>query len=284
MAISPPGLVVPGPKIVTTPRYGLLSTIEPVELDEPHAWAGGVEWEFDLCTSVEAFTDQCPPATGYTMMTEGDLEFCHADPFVVKSSFKCATVGLSVEKAVNIAKRRLQAWESYQVEKVLWTGVTSTGVINPSFAFGNDTCEIEPVNITTIGALDVVAGIGALEEALTDVVPGGGIIHVPYGLASYLADKGLLERQGDLYFSATGFPIIIGAGYPGSGPANVPADPGTTWIFGTGPVGIWRSESFMVPEDGFEGFDRFRNDLVVFSERFYAVGFSCVVYAALVCL
>jgi hypothetical protein len=62
MAIAPPGFMVAGPRIRSTGNnYGLFSVVIPTTLLEAHAWAGGVEWEFDLCTEVEAFTDQCPP-------------------------------------------------------------------------------------------------------------------------------------------------------------------------------------------------------------------------------
>lgn len=284
MAISPPGFVVDAPKVLTIPRYGLLSTIEPVELDDPHAWAGGVEWEFDLCTSVESFTDNCPPATGHTKSTERDLEFCHADPFVIKSSFDCSTTGRPVAESFDIARRRLLAWESHELERVFWTGQSANGQVNPSLAFGNDTCEIFPIILSNSGPVTVVGGVAALEEALTDVVPGGGVIHVPFGLATYLTESRILERREGKYFSPTGFPVVVGAGYPGSGPGNVPADVGTTWIFGTGPVGVWRSEFFMNPRDVSEGINRYRNSITVFSERFYAAGFSCSLYAVQVCL
>lgn len=283
MALAPRGFEVAAPKALAKPRYGLLTTVPPVTITDPHAWASGVEWEYDLCTDIESFTDQCPPST-YTMSTESDLQFCHADPFLVKSSFKCSTIGKTIEEALKIVERRLLSWESHEVEKIFWTGMTDSGQINPSLAFGNDTCEITPVNLSPSGALPLTSAFGVLEEALTDVIPGGGIIHVPFGLASFLADKNLLERQGDSYFSPTGFPIVLGAGYPGTGPSNILPAPGTTWIFGTGPVGIWRGDYFLNPSELFEGMDRYKNDLTIFAERFYAAGFSCALFAVLVCL
>lgn len=284
MAIAPSGFVVSSPKRPFIPKYGLLNAIGAIELDDSHAWAGGVEWEDELCTSVESFTDNCPPASGYTKSTERDLNFCHADPFIIKSSFDCSTGGRPVEDAFRIAKKRLLAWESYELERVFWTGLSANGQINPSLAFGNDTCEIFPEVITVSGPCSVVAGIASLEEALSNLVPGGGVIHAPFGLASFLAEASLLERVNETYFSPTGTPIVLGAGYPGSGPGNVVADAGTTWVFGTGPVQVWRNEVFMNPTDVSESINRYRNNITVFAERFYAVGFSCQVFAVQVCL
>lgn len=279
MAITPPGFFVDAPQTLRVPRYGLLSTIEPVFIEDPHAWAGGVEWEQDLCTVVESYVTNCPPATGHVRDAERDLEFCHADPFVAKAGFKCATVGLTIAESIPIAKKRLLAWESHEVEKVFWTGMSANGPVNPSLTSGNEYCEIEVINLSPEGALDVVQAVAYMEEALTDIVPGGGIIHAPYGLASYLKWMHLVDDQEGLCCSPTGFPVVLGAGYSGSAPGNIQSEPGTTWIYGTGPVGVWRGDVFTNPDEAAQGLDIYRNEVTVFAERFYAVGFSCALYA-----
>lgn len=279
MSISPGGFFVKPPKIAAVPRYGLLNVIEPITVTDPHAFAGGVTWEQDLCTSVESLIDNCPPATGHTKSLERDLEFCSADPFVIKGSFTCSTVGKNPAEAFEIARRRLLAWESHELERVLWTGQSANGQINPSFAFGNDECDLLPEDLSPTGCQNVVSAIALLEDRLADVVPGGGIIHAPYGLAAYLAQSHLLERVGDVYYTPTGTPIIFGAGYDGTGPGGVAPDPGCTWLYATGPLGIWRSNIFMIPEDLKEGVRRNINNVEVYAERFYAIGFSCALFA-----
>lgn len=274
----PRGHLVKAPSIPATPRYGLVPTIEPVTLTELHWEGSGVEWEQDLCTEVESFLDFCPPASGYTKSTEGDLEFCHADSFVVKASFECSTGGRPVAGAFEIARRRLLAWESHEVAETLWTGVTANGQVNPSFAFGNDECDIVPTDLSPGNSLDPVAAIGALEEALTDVVPGGGIIHAPYGLSPYLSHHNLIEKDGDRYYTTTGQTVILDSGYPGSGINNAVAAAGSTWIVGTGPVGLWRSNVFMTPNEVAEAVDRNVNNVTVFAERVWAAGFSCALF------
>src|ERR1700747_3659332 len=123
MAITPAGYEIIGPKIPTVPRYGLFNTIDPILLKDLHAFAGGVWWRDYLCTHVEAFIDKCPPEQ-FTKSKEKDLEFCYSDPFIVKGSFTCSPVGYTPAEAFEIARKRLLAWESYEVERVLWTGVT----------------------------------------------------------------------------------------------------------------------------------------------------------------
>lgn len=280
MAIAPPGFFVDAPKIPPIPKmYGLLKHVEPIVLDDQHAWAGGVEWEQDLCSPVESFVTNCPPASGHEMEARRGLEFCHADPFVIQGSFDCSTTGRTLEDAAKIARRRLVAWESYELEKVFWTGQSANGPVSPSLTSGNDYCELAPINLSPEGALEIMQAIGFMEEALTDVVPGGGVIHGPFGLTAYLKAYDLLTLDDGKYYSPSGFPYILGAGYTGSGPGNVEATAGTTWIYGTGPIGIWRGDIFMNPGDLSSSINRYRNDITVFAERFYAVGFSCALYA-----
>lgn len=283
MAISPGGYEIQPPKIQEVPRYGLLSTIEPTILKDLHAFAGGVWWRDYLCTHAETFIDRCPPEQ-FIKSKEKDLKFCFADPFVVKGSFTCSPVGFTPAEAFEIARKRLLAWESFEVEKTLWTGVTADGTVNPSFAFGNDTCGITPVDLSSGGPLSVTAAVSVLEAALTSVVPGGGVIFAPYSANAFFANARLLRHcgecgdPGDKYYTPSGFPIVFGAGFPGTGIANAPAAPHTTTLFATGPIAVWSSNVMMVPDELAQGFARVSNDITVFAERFYAFGFSCALY------
>lgn len=72
---------------------------------------------------------------------------------------------------------------------------------------------------------------------------------------------------------------MIGSGYPGTGPAGAAPAAGSTWVFATGPVAVWRSDVYMVPNDLSEAVDRSINDVTVYAERYYAVGYSCAVLA-----
>lgn len=283
MAIAPCGFEVRPPRIPAVPRYGLLNTIEPVTLTDPHAFAGPVQWEEDLCTQVESVVDLCPP-DGYVKSTERCLQFCCADPFVVKGSFDCSTVGKSPADAFEIARRRLLAWESYEAERVFWSGISSSGaIVNPSLVLGNEECGITPIDLSATGPLTPAAALGVLEAALTSVVPGGGVIHAPYGAGAFLKGQKLLcggcDDESGRYYTPTGMSLILGAGYPGTGPGGAAAPAGTTWLYGTGPVGVWRSNVFMVPDEIAQGINRLTNDVTVFAERFYAVGFSCALFA-----
>lgn len=281
MALTPKGSgpLVKAPRCVTPPKFGLLSSVDAITNVDAHFGASGIEWEDFLCTpGITGFIENCPPASGFTKPKERNNMFCHADPFTVVGSYDCSTGGRPADEAFEIARLRLLAWEGRTVEEILWTGVSANGQINPSFANGNDTCEIEPVNLTPTGSVDAVSAIAQLENALGDTLACEGVIHVPYGFAAYLIDHRLLERIGDEYFTPTGYRVILGQGYPGSGPGNVAAAPGTTWLVGTGPLVLVRSNVMMVPNEVREGVNRMINDITVRAERYYSVGFTCSLY------
>lgn len=274
------GILIKPPRCTSPTKYGLLSAYEPVFVSDGHWQASGIEWEDFLCTpGVTGFIDECPPATGFTKPAERNNLFCQAEPFVVVGSYDCSTVGRPIDEAFEIARQRLLSWEGRAVEEILWTGIGANGPISPSFAFGNDSCDIAPVDLAPGGSVDAVSAIAQLENALGDTLACEGVLHVPYGFAAYLIDHRLLERVGDEYFTPTGYRVVLGQGYPGSGPANVPADPGTTWLFGTGPLILARSNVMMVPDGIAEGVNRSVNNVTVRAERFYAVGFSCALFA-----
>jgi hypothetical protein len=296
MAIVPRGYLVRSPSCDDPPKYGLLSSVTPQTINDPHWTAGPIEWEDFLCSeNLEAFIDVCPtgvvPVSGVSLTdfikpAERNAQFCAAEPFVVVGSYECPPVGRPSGEAFEIARKRLLTWESHQVEETLWTGVIANGdgFISPSFAFGNPDCDIEPVDINPAGALDPVAAISALEAALGDVVACGGTIHIPYELVAYLARFNLLTLVDGVYYTPSGFKVIAGHGYPGSGPANVPAAEGEVWIFGTGPLIVVKGNIFMTPEQLPEAFDRSLNNVTVRAERFFAAGFSCVLFAVRVAL
>lgn len=290
MALTPNGLVVRAPRCPDINPYGLLSAAETIPNIDPHWMSSGFEFEEFLCGpgSTTSFIDECPPASGFVKPAERNNQFCHVDPFVVIGSYQCPPVGRPADEAFEIARQRLLKWEGFTVESTFWTGsvIDKSGLsatITPSLAFGNPDCDLVAEDLNVAGAVDPVAAISLMERALGHS-SGCGVIHAPYELGAYLKYFRLLEKVGDAYYTPTGFRIVLGHGYPGSGPAGVAANPGELWIFGTGPVSLLQSNMIQVPENISEGFNRMVNDVEIRAERFYAVGFSCALFAVRVAL
>lgn len=286
MAYTPCGLLVPGPK--TTPnRYGLLTVAEPNTPEDGH-WEGGITWDDDLCSSIHSTTEYCPiPVSGFApKITDRDSQTCCADPFIIYASYDCPPVGMPADRAFKLATQRLAIREEQEVERVFWTGIAEDGIeVNPSLAFGNSECGNAPVNLTGSGGpVGVIASMAVLESALGECAPGTGVIHANYGLASFLAANFLINQKDDAWYTVTGQRLAIGAGYPGTGPGNIAATAGTTWLFATGPVVIYRSEVFLTPERFKEAMNTKINSVQVFAERVYSVGWSCCLFAIQVTL
>lgn len=286
MPYTPCGLVVPGPKHIPN-RYGLLTVTDPITPEDGH-WEGGITWDENLCSEIFTTVGFCPiPETGSVPKNADRSDIiCCADPFIVYGSYDCPPVGRSSEEAFSIAKRRLAMREERAVEYTFWTGTTDGGTtVNPSLAFGNDTCGSAPIDLTPLtGPVGVTASIAVLESALGDCAPGTGVIHANFGLASFLAASYLIYQSGDAWYTVTGQRLAIGAGYPGTGPGNIPASPGATWVFATGPVVVFRSEVFLTPERYQDAVNLTLNNVTVYAEKVYAVGWSCCLFAIQVLL
>ena len=280
MAIAPRGVVVKTTRCPYRSKAGLLSAVDPISNVDPHWMASGIEWEDFLCSpGVTGFIDECPPASGFVKPADRSTQFCPADPFVIVGSYQCPPVGRPADEAFEIARQRLLAWEEWQLERTLWSGIIAngSGFVNPSFAFGNPDCDILPINLTPDGAVSTIAAISLLEEALGNTV-SCGIIHAPNSIASYFRADEIIQETG-AYFTTTDLRIIFGAGYPGTGPGNSAPDAGETWIFGTGPLVMTSSDMLQVPSNIQEGMNRMINDVEVRAERFYSIGFSCALFA-----
>lgn len=286
MSFTPCGLEIEGP-IPVKNRFGLLSVTNPITPADQH-WEGGVTWTDDLCSDIFSTTGFCPiPPTGSTpKIADRSSVNCCASPFIIYASFDCPPVGRTAGEAFAVAKKRLIMKEEREVERVFWTGVTIGGsTVNPSLAFGNDTCGGTPINLTpSAGPVGLVQSMAVLESALGDCSTGPGVIHANYGVASFLRDAYLINQNGGSWTTVTGQRLAIGAGYPGSGPNNVVASPGTTWLFATGPLFILRSEVFLTPERYQESLDRTLNNVEVYAERVYSVGWNCCLFAIQVLL
>lgn len=273
-------ILVKSPRCADPVKYGLFSVVTPFTPTDNHWEAGGIQWEDDLCgDGTLTFIDNCPPTTGFTKPTERNLKFCSASPFIAVGSFDCSVVGRDSGEAFDIARRRLLAWEGRQVERTLWTGITSNGSVTPSFAFGNPACGITPVDVNPAGAVNPVSAFSLLEDRLADEVGCGGLIHVPSSLISYLKAQRQIEVVGDELYSPLGFQVIAGKGYTGTGPSGVAAAAGTAWLFATGPMLVARSNVIMVPGAVPEAVNRRINSITVRAERVYSVGFSCSLLA-----
>ncbi|MCW6003868.1 hypothetical protein K1W54_04625 [Micromonospora sp. CPCC 205371] len=282
-----PRFHVDPPSHVASP-FGLLSVVD-ARYDEPSPhWRQGVEWDalcgtisttYDPCFSVTGTGDPPPPPPPKT--SELTFEDRGATPFTVVADFECSPAAWAGE-AARLGEEALTRLESYQVERAFWTGVAAgQEVVFPHLAADAEVTDggAHPVLLQTAATpvtgsvMNVVEGLGLLEQALADCYNGVGVIHVPASLGPLLAAERLVERDGRRLRTIKGNLVALGAGYPGTGPDGSPPAAGGVWMYATGPVLAYRSRVEVPPQPS--TINRSNNTVQAIAERTYVLGWDC---------
>lgn len=276
------GLLVSGPAFRAA-RFGLLAVAD-VELVRDGHWQSGIEHDVESCDDLFAL-QPCPPADIPAKDPgTGPVGTEFADPFWLVAGYKCSVGGRPVEEAWDFAQRRLDRGEGRSLERTFWTGRDrDNNPVRQSLAGNPDTVDLTPV----AGAVQITDGVAMLESFLGDCYPGSGVIHASRGLGTYLGERNLLVRDGDVMrATGTDTAVVIGGGYPITGPAGVVPAAGEAWLFATGGIKVLRGEAFFTPPRGdlAGSIDRTINDQVVYAERPYATLLDCCIAAVRVVL
>lgn len=233
----------------------------------------GVDWLALGCCPARDWADPCEDDSPGA--TPPEKEFCrpeaeHARPITVYAGAECSALGFSYEEAREQALASLALGEQHAVE---------AGFMRTRLSM--DAEDLTPPE----GPLSIAQGVAALEGCLAESYGGVGVLHVPAGAAALLGCCNVLRENpatGGLRTLA-GNCAVIGAGYSylNIGPGGQPAEPGTAWLYITGPLVIRRGPIDVVP-------DRSRaaasvnprtNDRKVLAERTYVVGTTCTACA-----
>ncbi|MGW5925243.1 cupin [Streptomyces anulatus] len=237
----------------------------------------GVEWLSLGCCPARDWADPCEDES------PGDespgsppvKEFCrpeveHARPLPIYTGAECSALGLSYEEARTQALASLALGEQHAVE----VGFMRTKL-------NGDAIDLTPPE----GPLSVAQGVAVLEDCLASAYGGVGTIHVPAGIGTLLGCCNIVHRDPETgaLETLTGNCVVIGAGYSylNTGPGGIPADPGTAWLYITGPLEIRRGPIDVIPDRSRAGasVNTRNNDRRVIAERTFVVGTTCQVCA-----
>lgn len=246
--------------------YGLFSILVPRSDGDGH-WQNGVVWEPLTCAPASGIGPSCAPGESIGL-PKGFADGGGSDtagPFSVYGSYQCSPVGRTVEEAQDRANQHLIAREEAAVEATLWTGVLGN-VPNLNGANGYTA----PVTLGG-GAVDVVEGLGLLEDWLGAEYGSLGVIHMTRAGAMSAFNGVMLQRAGARLETSLGTPVVAGAGYPGGSPAGAAATAGTTWMYATPALSGYRSEIFPSIARGGDLLDRSDNTLYAIAERNYVL-------------
>lgn len=213
-----------------------------------------------------------------------------ARPFTVYAELDCSAPGFW-DDAESEALTALTQSEHYQIERTLWTGIAGemSNIIYPNLNTVGPVMDAEillqPAGTFISGAvpLDIVEGLGTLENNLAACYNGVGVIHVPAILLPAMCAQGLVyEKNGKLY-TKLGNLVAAGAGYNWSeGPNGANAPAGTGWLMATGPVFHILGQARVI--DKRSSLDRGVNTLKMIAERTVLIGYNCCLTGVLVTL
>lgn len=276
-------VVVPAPAF-TPSQYGLLSVARDMTGEFNTHWAAGITYQ-PLCAGTASTFDECLVVTGVGASPEPAAKTATftsqrrgATPFTVISRKDCSAPTFWNDAPDEVAEA-LTEGEGWQVERAFWTGTidSQVGISHPHLAANAalvvdlDTLQTA-ATVVTGNAVDIVQGLGLLEQALANCYQGQGVIHVPASLGSAMAAWGLIHIEGGRYVTENGNLVSLGRGYTGSSPAGASVT-GTQWMYATGAVFYARSPLRAFSQ--VEGFDRASNTLDQLAERTYVVGWDC---------
>lgn len=269
--------------------YGLFTAVDERVVDDPHLLAG-VEY-MPLCGGSGTTFDWCVtggPGPGF--YGTAARTFRAATPFTVFSEVDCAPVGTWDQERED-ARSILQATEQYQVENAFWTGAVgglanqayphlaaSSALTTPVVTNGLQVTLQTQAVIVSGGPLSAPAAIGQLEGALAACYDGQGIIHAPETAIPALANLNMLKERGGKLYTQNGNIVVAGAGYPGTSPSGATPQPGTTWLYATGQIFMYRGAVQDVAREE-ASLDRSINTLKMRAYRTYVLGWDCCHFA-----
>lgn len=285
----------PSRMLVDPPRrqpmpYGLFTVVDDRAVDDPHLLLG-VEYQ-PLCGGSGTTFDYC--VTGGPapqMYATAGRTLRAALPFTVFAEVDCSPVGDTWDQAGDDAEDILLTTEQYQVERALWTGqaggldnqvyprlAANAGVTTAVVTNGLTVTLQTQAVIVSGGPLSPVAAIGLLEGQLAACYDGQAVVHVPETAIPALANLNMLKERGGKLYTQNGNLVVAGAGYTGSSPAGVTPAPGTTWMYGTGQLFMYRGPVKRVATES-ESLDRSTNTLRMRAYRTYVLGWDCCHFA-----
>lgn len=260
-----------------------------IDVPDPLHELNGVEWLALGCCPVRVWPDPCEESPGEESPGEspGDespgeespadpamKEFCrpeieHARPITVYTGTECTGIGWTHAEARAHAIATFELGEQAAVEIGFWQDKLT-----------QDAIDITPPD----GPLDIAQGVAALEGCLAESYGGVGTLHVPAGAAALLGCCNILrdDPTGELGLrTLAGNCAVIGAGYAAenTGPGGIPAEPGTAWLYITGPLAIRRGPVDVIPDQPGQAMNTRTNDRRILVERTYVVGTTCTVCA-----
>lgn len=255
------------------PRVGLLPTVQAIQADlragsaensaadttgtagadagstDAGRWGGGFAYNPEQC-GVTGTLDPCSP--GARVITD-NLDQIEGEPFIVWAGDKCAP--FAPRDYASRARRQLRAARSYQIARELWRGDLALAQ-----GWSNRPLASPESDVLTSGPSSVTDAFACLEGVLGECLHGArGMIHVTRQMATFLDERKLVRREGQLLLTVHDTWVVADAGYDGTGPNGEAAADGSVWAYATSPVQVLLGPEHITPDTLAEALDRSTN-------------------------
>jgi hypothetical protein len=271
--------------------FGILSPA--VEVVEDHSeypeWISGYTYETPdgqtsaYLTSVLGTTNE---ETVIDINDPLDPVFRFYYPFGIRTKTLSSTFGTTPDKIRETAKNALDVVTQKSIEREFWMGTIAKNLTDTNdnrYLAQSGATDVTPTKGT---AVKPHYGLALLEEALGNATIGSaGTIHGPISTASAL--KRVLHVDttdgNKTLITPNGNTMVSGTGYTRVGPDGTTAPANQAWMYATGPVTVFLSDIFIVPEKQSQAVDTLQNNIAYYGERYAGVTWSTAnLYAVLV--
>lgn len=245
-------------------RRGLL--VAATELtDAGDRWVGGFKYDPLTCDAVDPLPINCTPLEVDKPVPDASPHVEYS-PFLVFGADRCTTLDRGRDRGA-LARANLAATESWQAEREYWAGVASATADDPN-PFITDGTATE----VTSAAVDVVAAVSAIEQALAECLHGArGHLLVPPAVVALLDHAGLVRIDGGQLLTAMDNVVVSGGGFDGRDPDGNATDLAAVgWIYATGWTYFRRGPVTPVGDEA-SNVDRGANTITTIVERAMAV-------------
>ncbi len=238
----------------------------PMSFPVDDAMGGGIIYVPDTCEDdVFIYAMNCPPVSGSKTFSGNEPAISGA-PFGVYTSYTCGSIGYSFAEVEQKVRIRMMLREQRAVERRLWQGVPAGGTGGLPGHFQSAT--------TLTAASCATEALFSLEQALADNGVVGGVIHARPGMSAVLAQAHMIEKgPGRTTVTRMGTPVVFGQGYNGTGPAGQATTATTEYMYASGRVLIWGSDTWVPPVG--ETMDRSLNQIYTVAERVFVTIVEC---------
>lgn len=256
---------VPAPNPLV-PRYGLVK-VATGPLDLPvHGRIGGLQYETGVCDFPLCYEVECQEGHNTKTLTNSPNTII-GNPFIVYSSLLCAPVGLTDERVRQFLYEQLAAGEQGVVEDTF-----SRGACGQSPSLANNT----PNATALTASANVVLAVTKLEAWLYARYGLPGVLHVPYTMAAYMSFHHLVEYDSRGILRTDAGTAVVFGNYAGLGVAGAAPAAGSTNIYITGQVALYRTgDGDLFVTTMADTLNRTTNQVTAVMEREYVLTYDC---------